>query len=331
MQYIESPSNDPAWNLALEEYVFSYMDPEEEYFILFLWQNEHTVVIGKNQNTIAEIDTDYVKEHGITVVRRLSGGGAVYHDMGNLNFSFIADAQNMNEINFKRFCQPVVQTLQQMGVPAETNGRNDMVIDGRKFSGNAQYTKNGRVLHHGTLLFRSDLSVVSGALRPNKAKLQTKGIASVSSRVCNISEYLAPSVTLGDFKSSLLKNIMGTDSPIPYELTSADLAKIEELRAARYSQWDWNYGFSPRYQIIKETRIEGCGTLQISMAVEKGAIRDIQFLGDFFDFGNLDVLSAKLQGCTIQKEPLTKLLEDMDISQYIRGLTAEALADLIAN
>ena len=329
MQYIESPSNDPAWNLALEEYVFSCMDPKEEYFML--WQNHNTVVIGKNQNTIAEINTDYVKEHNITVVRRLSGGGAVYHDMGNLNFSFIADAQNMGEINFKRFCQPVVQTLVSMGVPAEVNGRNDMIIAGRKFSGNAQYTKNDRVLHHGTLMFSSDLSVVSAALNPNKAKLETKGIASVSSRVCNISEFLPADATLEDFRSKLKCNILGTDTPTPYQLTSADLAKIEELRAARYSQWEWNYGFSPRYQILKEKRIEGCGTLQISMAVEKGAIRDIQFLGDFFDFGNLDVLSAKLQGCTIQKEPLTKLLEDMDISQYIRGLTAEALADLIAN
>ena len=329
MVYIESPFTDPTWNLALEEYVFSHMDPRQEYFML--WQNHNTVVIGKNQNTIAEIDTDYVRDKGITVVRRLSGGGAVYHDMGNLNFSFIADAQNMGEINFKRFCQPVVQTLVSMGVPAQVNGRNDMVIEGRKFSGNAQYTKGGRILHHGTLLFGSDLRVVAGALRPNKEKLQTKGIASVSSRVCNIREYLAPSVTLEDFKASLLKNIMGTESPVPYRFAEADLQKIEELRAARYNQWDWNYGFSPRYQILKEKRIEGCGTLQISMAVEKGAIRDIQFLGDFFDFGNLDVLSAKLQGCTIQKEPLTKLLEDMDISQYIRGLTAEALADLIAN
>ena len=328
MQYIESPSNDPAWNLALEEYVFSYMDPKEEYFML--WQNHNTVVIGKNQNTIAEIDTDYVKEHGITVVRRLSGGGAVYHDMGNLNFSFIADAQNMNEINFKRFCQPVVQTLQQMGVPAETNGRNDMVIEGRKFSGNAQYTKNGRVLHHGTLLFRSDLSVVSGALRPNKAKLQTKGIASVASRVCNISEYLGPSATLTDFKASLLKNIMGTDTPVPYKLTATDLAKIEKLRTARYSQWDWNYGFSPRYQIVKETRIEGCGTLQISVNVEKGIIRDLQFFGDFFDYGNLEELTQLLIGCSLQYKDILSRLSVTKADTFIKALENEALAELLS-
>lgn len=329
MKYIESPSNDPAWNLALEEYVFSYMDPKEEYFML--WQNHNTVVIGKNQNTIAEINTDYVKEKNITVVRRLSGGGAVYHDMGNLNFSFIADAQNMNEINFKRFCQPVVQTLVSMGVPAEINGRNDMVIAGRKFSGNAQYTKNDRVLHHGTLLFCSDLGVVSAALNPNKAKLETKGIASVSSRVCNISEFLPAGVTLEQFRNQLTRNIMGTDEPVPYRFTQEDLDKIEQIRQSRYAQWDWNYGFSPRYRIQKECRIEGCGSLQLSMDVEKGCLKDIEFFGDFFDYGNLAELSALLRGCSIQQDHLSRQLQSIDTAHYIRGLTAEALTNLIIN
>ena len=328
MIYIESPSTDPAWNLALEEYVFSHMDTREEYFML--WQNHNTVVIGKNQNTIAEINTDYVKEKNITVVRRLSGGGAVYHDMGNLNFSFIADAQNMNEINFKRFCLPVVETLLSMGVPAEVNGRNDMVIAGKKFSGNAQYTKNDRVLHHGTLMFCSDLGVVSAALKPNKTKLETKGIASVSSRVCNISEFLPEDVTLEQFRNRLKRNIMGTDDPVPYAFTQEDLDKIEAIRQSRYALWDWNYGFSPRYKIQKERRIEGCGTLQISVNVAKGIIRDLQFFGDFFDYGNLENLAQLLIGCSLQYEDILSRLSVTKADKYIKALQNEALAELLS-
>ena len=327
MVYIESPSNDPRWNLALEEFVFSHMDPSQEYFML--WQNHNTIVVGKNQNTIAEIDSDYVRDHNITVVRRLSGGGTVYHDMGNLNFSFIADAGAMNEINFRRFCQPVVKTLRQLGVPAEINGRNDMVIAGKKFSGNAQYTKHGRVLHHGTLMFSSDLETVSRSLKPNKEKLVSKGIASVSSRVCNISDYLPTDVTLAQFKEALLKNILDTDKPVTYTLSQDQLSTIEELKAARYDRWDWNYGFSPRYQIIKERRIEGCGTLQLSLDVDKGVIVDIQFLGDFFDFGNLDELTSLICGCRIHTDALLQQLSGINISHYIRNLTNEALIDLI--
>lgn len=328
MQYIESTSTDPKWNLALEEYVFSHMDPTREYFML--WQNHNTVVIGKNQNTIAEINTQFVQANHINIVRRLSGGGAVYHDLGNLNFSFIADAQNMNEINFKRFCQPVVKTLQALGVPAEVNGRNDMVIAGRKFSGNAQYTKHGRVLHHGTLMFSSDLSIVSGALKPNKEKLQTKGIASVSSRVCNISEFLPEGVTLEQFRKALLRNITGTEDPVPYIFSADELAAINKLKTERYDLWDWNYGYSPRYQIIKERRIDDCGTLQLSVAVDKGVIKDVQFLGDFFDYGNLDALSSLLRGCSIQRKSLETRLAHTDSAQFIKGLSTDQLVGLLA-
>lgn len=328
MQYIQSPSTDPRWNLALEEYVFSYMDPSEEYFML--WQNHNTVVIGKNQNTIAEINTEYIEKHGISVVRRLSGGGAVYHDLGNLNFSFIANAEKLNEINFKRFCVPVVRTLQQMGIPAEINGRNDMVIDGKKFSGNAQYTKNGRVLHHGTLMFRSDLNVVSAALNPDKSKLQSKGIASVSSRVCNISDYLPTEVDLEQFKKCLLQNIMCADMPEAYRFSETELHEIKRIKNERYDQWQWNYGFSPRYQVTKQQRIEGCGTIQISADVDKGILKDIEFFGDFFDYGNLDKLRDILRGCSIHHEALSAVLRDNPPNLYIRGLSPEDLIKLIA-
>lgn len=328
MQYIESNCTDPRWNLAMEEYVFSHLDPKQTYFML--WQNHNTIVIGKNQNTVAEVNAEYVKEQDITVVRRLSGGGAVYHDMGNLNFTFIADADKMNEINFERFCLPVIQTLRQLGVPAERNGRNDMTINGKKFSGNSQYTKNGRVLHHGTLLFSSNLDVVSKALHVNREKLQSKGISSVSSRVCNISDHLPRNIILTEFKEALLRNILGNSNAEPYVFSTEDLSAIAEIKASRYDQWDWNYGYSPRYEITKRQRIEGCGTLEISYAVDRGVLQGIQFLGDFFHVGNLDDLTSLLTGCSIQREALKLRLQDMVVSDYIKGLDSDLLIDLLS-
>ncbi len=328
MQYIESNCSDPRWNLAMEEYVFSHMDPGHTYFIL--WQNHNTIVIGKNQNTVAEVNAQYVKDKDISVVRRLSGGGAVYHDTGNLNFTFIADADKMNEIDFARFCQPVIKTLQNLGVPAELNGRNDMTINGKKFSGNSQYTRNGRVLHHGTLLFSSDLSVVSQALQVNREKLVSKGISSVSSRVCNIRDYLQKEITLEDFKKELIRNILGTESPYTYSFTPEDLQSIAEIKASRYDLWEWNYGYSPRYQITKKQRIEGCGTVEVSYSVDRGIIQGIQFLGDFFHVGNPDELAELLTGCSIQRQALEQQLANNLASNYIKGLNSEDLIGLIS-
>lgn len=328
MQYIESSCTDPRWNLAMEEYVFSHMDPTRTYFIL--WQNHNTIVIGKNQNTVAEVNAQCVKEREISVVRRLSGGGAVYHDLGNLNFTFIADADKMNEIDFGRFCLPVVQTLRNLGIPAEVNGRNDMTILGKKFSGNAQYTRNGRVLHHGTLMFSSNLSVVSEALQVNREKLLSKGISSVSSRVCNISDHLQEQITLEEFKKELLRNIIGTGSVESYIFTPDDLSAIAKIKETRYDLWDWNYGYSPQYQITKKQRIEGCGTVEVSYSVDRGIIQGLQFLGDFFHVGNPDELAELLTGCSIQRQALEQRLANNLAASYIKGLNSEHLIDLIS-
>ena len=184
MYYLESTKTDPSWNLALEQYVFDVLGPRDDCFML--WQNDNTIVVGKHQNTLEEINTDYVKEHGVTVVRRLSGGGAVYHDLGNLNFTFVAENRFGSEFDFSTFCRPVVDALRSLGVPAEINGRNDMTIEGRKFSGNAQYMKKGRIMHHGTLMYDSDLEAVSRALNVKPDKIESKGLKSVRSRVTNI-------------------------------------------------------------------------------------------------------------------------------------------------
>lgn len=198
---IVNDHTDPRINLAVEEYALNYLDPGEEYVIL--WQNEPTVVIGRNQNTLAEVNGPFIKERGIHVVRRLSGGGAVYHDLGNLNFTFIVDAEKERVSNFEYFTRPVIQALASLGVQAEFSGRNDITIDGKKFSGNAQYWSKGRLLHHGTILFNSDLAVVQEALNVKVDKLQSKGVKSVRSRVTNIYPYLKTPITIEEFKEVL--------------------------------------------------------------------------------------------------------------------------------
>lgn len=217
LSYLDLMTTDPSYNLAMEQYVFDCLPRDRMYFML--WQNDNAIIVGKYQNTISEINEQAVRERGIRVVRRLSGGGAVYHDMGNLNFTFITDAGGSSALDMKLFCAPVVRTLAALGVKAEVNGRNDITIDGKKFSGNSQYLRQGRVMHHGTIMFDSDLSVVGEALRVDPTKIQTKGIRSVRSRVTNVAEHLPERVTLPEFRRILLENILRENQGEEYPLT----------------------------------------------------------------------------------------------------------------
>lgn len=244
MYYLESTKTDPSWNLALEQYVFDVLGPRDDCFML--WQNDNTIVVGKHQNTLEEINTDYVKEHGVTVVRRLSGGGAVYHDLGNLNFTFVAENRFGSEFDFSTFCRPVMDALRSLGVPAEINGRNDMTIEGRKFSGNAQYMKKGRIMHHGTLMYDSDLEAVSRALNVKPDKIESKGLKSVRSRVTNIRPYVTDqTLTVDGFREILRRSMFRAYPLTAYALTPEDLDTVERLRRDVYRRWEWNYGASP--------------------------------------------------------------------------------------
>ena len=223
MKFYESESFDPAWNLALEEYVFEKMPQNDSYFIP--WQNDNTIVVGKNQNTFEEINETYVKENNITVVRRLSGGGAVYHDLGNLNYTFITDSSN-NEIDFNRFCGLLIGTLNKYGVIAKSSSRNDITIDGRKFSGNAQYIKNGRVMHHGTILFDSDLDVVKKALKVKEKHIESKSQKSIRSEVINLCEVLPKGIALNEFKQSLIEHVFSEEIREELIIDDKDLSEI---------------------------------------------------------------------------------------------------------
>ena len=327
MYYIKSPSTDPRFNLALEQYVFDNFDREHEYFML--WRNHNAIIVGKFQNTAAEINASYVKERGITVVRRLSGGGAVYHDLGNVNFTFIVRAGNLRVLDSASFCRPVVRALASLGVQAEINGRNDMTIDGRKFSGNAQYYKRDRVMHHGTILYDSDLFVVADALVAPSDRIESKGVKSVRSRITNVKSHMPGDIPVERFIEILREAMFPGNSLLPYELSPEDLMGVRSLQKEVYDTWEWNYGASPPYSIWKERRVEGCGKLGIHMNVKRGMIADMVFFGDCF--GNTDPagLAALLKGHCLERGELFSVLTRIDLGEYFHNLDAGQFLDIL--
>ena len=329
LRYLNLETTDAAFNLAAEQYVFDSLPRDRRYFML--WQNHSAVIIGKYQNTLAEINRPFVQAHGIQVVRRLSGGGAVYHDLGNLNFTFITDAGDLETLDMKLFCEPVLRTLAALGVQAEVNGRNDMTIDGQKFSGNSQYLRGGRIMHHGTLLFDSDLSVVAQALRVDPAKIQAKGLKSVRSRVTNIRPHLREDFPLSVFRAVLLENILRETPGEEYRFSETDLAAIETLRRERYDTWEWNFGASPECTLLRRRRFEGCGTVEARLFVEHGRIQSVHFSGDFFSADEPEALGARLVGRRPERADCEAALEGMEIARFFLGLDKAGLLALLCD
>lgn len=324
--YIEVSTTDPTFNLALEEYVFEKMPRDRGYFLT--WRNENAIIVGRHQNTAAEINEKFVKEKNIKVVRRLSGGGAVYHDLGNLNFTFIVDAQPGQKVDLRKFCQPIADTLCALGAKAEVDGRNDILIDGMKVSGNAQYVRQGRVMHHGTILFDSDMSVLSQALIPDPAKVQAKGVKSVRSRVTNVRSCLDQDMTLQEFRDVLSQSLM-SEGFERYELTDEDIKAIQEIQQNRYAQWSWNYGFCETGDLIRKKRIEGCGTLEVHITLKNDLISGISFCGDYFSTLSPDELGTLFLGLPLVAGALNSALEQHKAGDYITGLENEVLVDLL--
>lgn len=321
---------DPQINLAIEEFALKNLGLDGESYLLF-YINEPSIIIGKNQNTIEEINTKYVEEQGLKVVRRLSGGGAVYHDLGNLNFSFITKDDGNSFHNFKKFTEPVVQALKQLGVEAELSGRNDILAEGRKISGNAQFSTRGRMFSHGTLLFDSEMEHVVSALNVKKDKIESKGIKSVRSRVANISEFLQDPLTMEQFKEKLLQAIFGVvkveDVP-QYQLTEADWDKVREISAERYQNWDWNYGKSPSFNLQHAHRFP-VGQIDVRLEVKKGLVEDCKIYGDFFGVGDVSEIQEKLIGTSYTRQALEEALNEIDIKHYFGNITKEEFLDLI--
>jgi lipoate-protein ligase A len=286
------------------------------------------VIIGRHQNTAAEICVHFIKANNINVARRLSGGGAVYHDLGNINFTFITDA-NSGGIDFAAFCGLMREALRSFGVPAEILGRNDIVIEGKKISGNAQYVIQGRVMHHGTLLYDTNLDTLEKALSAD-GNIQSKGIKSARSRVANIRPYMQTDMPPEGFFSALRDHLCTALEMREYSLTADEKAAAEHLRDTVYSQWSWNYGSSPPYNVRKSRRIDGCGTVEILLNVAaEGKIDNIAFYGDFFGSDDPALLAAMLAGRRLEHNELSAVLQNVNVSRFFHNMDNETFFSLL--
>lgn len=328
MTVIKNRETDPYFNMASEEYMLEMCRGD----VFMLWRNGRAVIIGKNQNAYAEVNIPYVQENGIKVVRRLTGGGAVFHDPGNINFTFITDAENVGALDFARFEAPIIYALSHMGVDAALDGRNDIIAAGCKISGNAQCVYNTadgrkRLMHHGTLLFSADMSSMSGALNVSGAKLRSKGVKSVRQRVVNIADipgYSGPSGA-AEFMDAIMLQLAEVEAR---DFSAAEKAAICELAEKKYSAWQWNYGASPGYSLEKSRRFP-FGTVEVMLTSSGGIIEAVDIRGDFFGVGDISELCRSLCGVRLETGSLTAALSN--VGDYISGAEADDIASLILN
>lgn len=327
MKYIVNKSNNPAYNIALEAYAFRELLSEDEIFIL--WINEPAIIIGKHQNTIQEINKEYIDAHGIHVARRLSGGGAVYHDLNNLNYTIISNKSEEGAFDFKTFSQPVIETLADLGVKAEFTGRNDLEINGKKFCGNAQAYYKGRMMHHGCLLFDVDMTVLGDALKVGKDKIESKGIKSVRARVTNILDELPEKITVNEFSDKILAKMKETYPDMTeYVLSEDELAKIQKSADEQFGNWDWVYGKAPEYTIERNVRYPA-GKINTFANVEKSIIKNIKIYGDFFGIKDVQDIEELLVGTRYENKDVLEKLKTIDTTQYFSGMTVEEVAKAI--
>lgn len=323
MLILRSKTSNPAFNLATEEFLLK--NKSEDCFYLYI--NDPSIIVGKFQNSLAEINVEYVKENNIIVIRRMSGGGAVFHDPGNLNFTFIMTDQQDKSVDFRKYTQPILDVLRSLGVDAKFEGRNDMTINGKKFSGNAKLYYNDKVLQHGTLLFNSTLPTLTQALKLNPLKYRDKSVKSISSRVTNISEHLTNDITLEEFESRIIKHVsnMYDDSKV-YELTDSDVEAINKLVEEKYGTWDWNFGHSPEYNFQKGIKTDG-GHVEVNLDVKKGEIKNVKIFGDFFSTEGVSELEKLLIGTPHEEEKIKELLTTVGLENYMSNVTVDELLE----
>ncbi|HEY0970083.1 MAG TPA: lipoate--protein ligase [Gemmatimonadales bacterium] len=320
---------DARVNLALEEHVFRTKPTDDD--VLLFYINAPSIIIGRNQNTIEEIAPDVVAERGIRVVRRVSGGGAVYHDLGNLNFSVMTTEVTGRFNRYDHFTKPVIEVLRDMGVPAELSGRNDILAGGRKISGNAQFARPDRMFSHGTLLFDSNLDDVTAALRPRAGKVESKGVKSIRSRVANITEFLSEPITVVELRERIIERIFGTRdrAAIPtIGITDDDWAAVHELVDRKYGAWSWNYGENPASNIQRSRRFPA-GEIDVRLDVQQGRIAGIRIFGDFMGQSDVAALEARLTGLLYDADEITAALDGMSMRDYFGDVSDDDVLELL--
>ncbi|HFH6717965.1 TPA: lipoate--protein ligase [Streptococcus agalactiae] len=329
MKYIVNTSNDPAYNVALEAYAFQKLTDIDEIFIL--WINEPAIIIGRHQNTIQEINKEFIDKNGIHVVRRLSGGGAVYHDLNNLNYTIISNNTQEGAFDFQTFSKLVIDTLAKLGVKAEFTGRNDLEINGQKFAGNAQAYYKGRMMHHGCLLFDVDMSVLGQALKVSKDKIESKGIKSVRARVTNIVDHLSDKITVQEFSDAILAQMKEEYPEMDeYVLSDAELSEIQAMRDNQFATWDWTYGKAPEYTIERGVRYPA-GKITTYANVENSTIKSVKIFGDFFGVKPVDDIEKMLEGVRYDYKDVLAALKTVDTSQYFSRMTPEEITKAIVD
>lgn len=327
MRFLKNTCTDPYFNMAFDEYCLEHLSLEEPVF--YLWKNRPSVIIGANQEVHTEVNLPYLKEHDIALVRRVTGGGAVYHDLGNLNYTIVGDSEDL-ERDYPEYARYMIQALQTMGVPAILSGRNDILLEGKKVSGFAKRVCKKRLMVHGTLMFDVNLEVLEQALCPPATKLQSKGIASVRSRVTNLKDYLPHTTDISSFKQKLEEILSNHYSDKEYLLSKEDKEEIRKLAQNKFAQWEWIYGHSPRATLTHTSRLS-CGTIEIHLLLSENRISSCRLGGDFL--GNLEVktIEEALKGIPYDVEAVKKCLSAFDISQYFDKVTADELSHLIVH
>ena len=325
MKYIKNPSTNPYYNMAFDEYCLESLPIDEPVF--FLWQNRPAVIVGYNQEVNTEVNLDYLKEKGIDLVRRVTGGGAVYHDLENLNYTIVGRSEDL-ERDYPEYAALMMKALQALGVPATLSGRNDILVDGKKVSGFAKRVCKDRLMVHGTLMYNVDVDVLTNVLNPSTTKLQSKGIASVRSRVANLCEFLPEIPDIQTFSQRLEEILSNNYSDTEYQLSETDLAHIQRLTDEKFATWEWNYGHSPKATLVHSARL-ACGTVEIHLTLAENRIASCRFEGDFL--GNLpasDVEKA-LTGIPYEVNEIRKCLSKLEISRYFDRVSADNLLEMM--
>jgi lipoate---protein ligase len=324
MLIINSQTYFTPFNIATEEHLIKNFKDD----ILLFYINDPSIIIGKHQNTLAEIDLKYVTDNNIYVVRRLSGGGAVFHDRGNLNFSFITNTKGKNIIDFRKFTEPILTVLNNIGVKADFYGRNDLVIDGKKFSGNSSHIYKDRICHHGTILYNVDLTALSKSLKPDKDKFIDKAVKSVRSRVANICEYIGNAYSIEDFRQMIVNKVRESfDSAEVFNLSDKDIAYIDALVKNKYDTWEWNFGASPEYNQTKSLKTKA-GKIDAYFKVEAGIIKSLCFYGDFFGCSPVENFESLFIGREHNYNIVKQIVESVDVATFFMGFTDEEIISL---